>query len=113
MIHGNALNRQERGRLARAVGGEQGPRGRAARFPAGSGGGVKRPRVCQLKRRPPRGHFAAILILTVCIRDCSRLVPQGPDAQGLLHSRAFPGLRLPVASLLACDTAKVLAALAG
>jgi Uma2 family endonuclease len=37
--------------------------------------------------------------------------PQAPDAQGLLHSRVFPGLRLPVESLLACDTAKVLAAL--
>src|ERR1039458_1497844 len=32
--------------------------------------------------------------------------------QGLLHSRVFPGLRLPVAPLLAGDTAKVLAALA-
>ena len=38
--------------------------------------------------------------------------PQLPDAQGLLHSRVFPGLRLPVAPLLAGDTAKVLAALA-
>ncbi len=39
--------------------------------------------------------------------------PQLPDAQGLLHSRGFPGLRLPIAPLLAGDTAKVLAALAG
>ena len=39
--------------------------------------------------------------------------PQLPDAQGVLHSRGFPGLRLPVAPLLAGDTAKVLAALAG
>jgi Uma2 family endonuclease len=39
--------------------------------------------------------------------------PQLPDADGLLHSRAFPGLRLPVAPLLAGGTAKVLAALAG
>ena len=38
--------------------------------------------------------------------------PQLPDAQGVLHSRVFPGLRLPVAPLLAGDTAKVLAALA-
>ena len=38
--------------------------------------------------------------------------PQLPDAQGLLHSRVFPGLQLPVAPLLAGDTAKVLAALA-
>ena len=30
----------------------------------------------------------------------------------MLHSRVFPGLRLPVAPLLAGDTAKVLAALA-
>ncbi len=37
--------------------------------------------------------------------------PQVPDAQGVLHSRGFPGLRLPVAPLLACDTAKVLEAL--
>ena len=37
--------------------------------------------------------------------------PQLPDAQGVLHSRVFPGLRLPVAPLLAGDTAKVLAAL--
>ena len=39
--------------------------------------------------------------------------PQLPDAQGVLHSRIFPGLRLPVAPLLAGDTAKVLAALTG
>jgi hypothetical protein len=38
--------------------------------------------------------------------------PQAPDAQGLLHSRVFPGLRLPVEPLRACDLAKVLAALA-
>jgi hypothetical protein len=38
--------------------------------------------------------------------------PQLPDGQGLLHSRGFPGLCLPVAPLLACDTAKVLKALA-
>ena len=38
---------------------------------------------------------------------CSQL----PDAQGLLHSRVFPGLQLPVAPLLAGDTAKVLATL--
>jgi Uma2 family endonuclease len=47
------------------------------------------------------------------ILEDDEYVPQQPDAQGLLHSRAFPGLRLPVASLLACDTAKVLAALTG
>jgi hypothetical protein len=39
--------------------------------------------------------------------------PQLPDAQGVLHSRVSPGLRLPVAPLLAGDTAKVLAALTG
>jgi Uma2 family endonuclease len=38
--------------------------------------------------------------------------PQLPAADGLLHSRVFPGLRLPVAPLLAGETAKVLAALA-
>ncbi len=37
--------------------------------------------------------------------------PQLPDARGLLHSRAFPGLRLPVGALLAGDTARVLEAL--
>ena len=36
--------------------------------------------------------------------------PQLPDATGVLHSRAFPGLRLPVAPALAGDTAAVLAA---
>jgi len=39
--------------------------------------------------------------------------PQLPDAQAVLHSRIFPGLRLPVAPFLAGDTAKVLAALSG
>jgi hypothetical protein len=39
--------------------------------------------------------------------------PQLPDAQSVLHSRVFPGLRLPVTPLLAGDTAKVLAALTG
>ena len=38
---------------------------------------------------------------------------QLPDAQGLLHSRVFPGLQLPVAPLLAGDSAKVLATLTG
>ena len=37
--------------------------------------------------------------------------PQLPDAHGLLHSRIFPGLRLPVGALLAGDTARVLEAL--
>jgi len=37
--------------------------------------------------------------------------PQQPDAQGLLHSRTFPGLRLPVAVLLTANAAQVLAAL--
>ena len=39
--------------------------------------------------------------------------PQLPDAQGVRHSRGFPGLRLPIAPLLAGDTAKVLVALTG
>jgi len=39
--------------------------------------------------------------------------PQLPDTDGLLHSRVFPGLRLPVAPLQAGDTAKVLEALTG
>jgi hypothetical protein len=38
---------------------------------------------------------------------------QLPDAQGVLHSRVFPGLQLPVAPLLAGDTAKVLVTLTG
>ena len=46
-----------------------------------------------------------------CLED-DEYRPQLPDAQGMLHSRVFPGLRLPVAPLLAGDTAKVLAALA-
>jgi len=37
--------------------------------------------------------------------------PQRPDAAGILESRVFPGLRLPVAALGAGDTATVLAAL--
>ena len=37
--------------------------------------------------------------------------PQLPDAEGVLHSRFFPGLRLPVAALLAGDTTRVLDAL--
>jgi Uma2 family endonuclease len=37
--------------------------------------------------------------------------PQSPDAEGRFHSRVFPGLRLPVAPLLACDSARVLEAL--
>jgi Uma2 family endonuclease len=40
-------------------------------------------------------------------------VPQQPDAHGLLTSRVFPGLRLPVASAIAGDVAAVLGALAG
>ena len=39
--------------------------------------------------------------------------PQLPDAQGVVHSLVFPGLQLPVAPLLAGDTAKVLATLTG
>ena len=39
--------------------------------------------------------------------------PQLPDAQGMLYSRVFPGLQLPVAPLLAGDTAQVLATLTG
>ncbi len=38
---------------------------------------------------------------------CQRL----PGAQGVLHSRVFPGLQPPVAPLLAGDTATVLATL--
>lgn len=38
--------------------------------------------------------------------------PQPPDAQGLLHSRTFPGLRLPVEALRTANAAEVLAALA-
>jgi Uma2 family endonuclease len=46
-----------------------------------------------------------------CLED-DAYRPQLPDAQGVLHSRVFPGLRLPVAPMLAGDTAKFLAALA-
>jgi hypothetical protein len=34
-----------------------------------------------------------------------------PHADGLIQSRVFPDLRLPVAQLLGGDTAKILAAL--
>jgi len=37
--------------------------------------------------------------------------PQSPDAQGFLHSRTFPGLRLPVDALLTANAAQVLAGL--
>ena len=37
--------------------------------------------------------------------------PQTPDAAGILHSRVFPGLRLPVAAMLAGEIAQILAAL--
>ena len=37
--------------------------------------------------------------------------PQQPDAQGLLHSRAFPGLRLPADALQTANAAQLLAAL--
>lgn len=37
--------------------------------------------------------------------------PQSPDAQGLLHSRTFPGLCLPVEALLRLDAQQVLAPL--
>ncbi len=47
-----------------------------------------------------------------CLGD-AQYHPQLPDAGGLLHSRVFPGLRQPVAPLLAGDTAKVLDALTG
>jgi len=46
-----------------------------------------------------------------CIED-DDYRSQAPDPEGLLHSRVFPGLRPPVASLLAGDVAKVLDALA-
>jgi len=39
--------------------------------------------------------------------------PQLPDPQGVLPSRGFPGLRRPIAPLLAGDTAQVRAALTG
>ena len=45
-----------------------------------------------------------------CLED-DEYRPQLPDAHGLLHSRVFPGLRLPLEPLLAGDTAKVLNAL--
>ena len=38
-------------------------------------------------------------------------VAQAPDAEGILHNRCFPGLRLPVQAILAGKLAEVLAAL--
>ncbi len=46
----------------------------------------------------------------LCLED-DEYRPQMPDSEGVLHGRVFPGLRLPVAPLLAGDTAEVLAAL--
>lgn len=43
----------------------------------------------------------------LCLED-DKYRPKMPDPEGRLSSRLFPGLRLPVATLLACDTAKVL-----
>src|ERR1035437_8814645 len=62
----------------------------------------------------PTGHNPAGFprLKWFCLED-DDYRPQLPDAQGVLHSRVFPGLRLPVAPLLAGDTAKVLAALTG
>ena len=45
-----------------------------------------------------------------CLED-DEYRPQQPDAQGVMQSRVFPGLRLPLASLLACDAGQVLEAL--
>ena len=44
-----------------------------------------------------------------CLED-DEYRPQEPDAQGFLHSRIFPDLRLPVAAMLANDAPQVLAA---
>jgi hypothetical protein len=46
-----------------------------------------------------------------CCLEEDDYCPQLPDAPGVRHSRVFPGLQLPVAPLLAGDTAKVLATL--
>jgi Uma2 family endonuclease len=46
----------------------------------------------------------------LCLEN-EEYVTQSPDAQGLLHSRTFAGLCLPVEALLALDASKVLAAL--
>ena len=43
--------------------------------------------------------------------DGDEYATQVPDTQGLLHSRAFPGLQLDLAALLRSDAAAVLAAL--
>jgi hypothetical protein len=43
--------------------------------------------------------------------DGDEYAAQAPDAQGLAHSRTFPGLRLDVAALPRSDAAAVLAAL--
>ena len=42
-----------------------------------------------------------------CLED-DEYRSQTPDADGVLHSRVFPGLRLPVAPLLAGDIAQIL-----
>jgi Uma2 family endonuclease len=43
--------------------------------------------------------------------DGDEYAAQAPDAQGLVHSRTFPGLQLDLAALLRSDAAAVLAAL--
>ena len=45
-----------------------------------------------------------------CLEE-EEYLPQSPDAQGLLHSRTFPGLRLPLEALQTANAAQVLAAL--
>lgn len=40
----------------------------------------------------------------------SEYVPQAPDESGVFESRVFPGLRLPIAALLAGDVAAVMSA---
>ena len=47
------------------------------------------------------------------VRSIKRYAWPHKTHDGLLHSRVFPGLRLPVTSLLAGNAARVLTALSG
>jgi Uma2 family endonuclease len=70
------------------------------------------------KRAYCRGGVCEYLVVQVADRqlDWFRLegdvfLPQRPDAQDLLHSREFPGLRLPASALLDGNAVAILAAL--
>lgn len=67
------------------------------------------------RRAYERNGIAEYLVWVVADRtfhwfrlESSQYIEQKPDDEGILHSRIFPGLRLPLESLLALDAAAVL-----